>query len=560
MSGIGVSVDSARTAGQGVPGVGSGPAPGEEIVKRVVAVLVAAVLATSLAGLQGANASSDVAAAATYTPTISLAACGDDQCADFAVPLDWGKPDGAKITLAVRVRPHDPAAGSYLGVMLVNPGGPGQPGTNFVDVGSSVPNGTGQRYDWVGWDPRGVGQSHPSLHCSSSYFGVNRPNYVPTTHRLMRYWKRKAAGYAAKCGASSARALLPHMSTLDNVKDMEALRQALVGDTGKLNFYGFSYGTYLGQVYATIYPERVGRFVLDGVVNPADYWYGANLKQEIWFDRNLKTFFKWIAKHAGAYHLGRDWRKIRSGYYALLKRLDRHPAAHGKLGPDELTDGIIGAPYYVYNWDYIAYAYSRLARHGQGSSMFSLYRSANMGDDNGYAVYLGVQCSDTFRPPWRTQVRDARRIHRKHPYLAWDNTWFNAPCLTWPAPSHHRVAVSGAATAADGGRVLLVNETRDAATPYSGALKLRSLFPSSRLIAGVGGTTHAASLRGVACVDNRIAAFLATGALPARLSGARADVSCPKVRPPSAYAARYAGSARTAGPDLVLPGWRGLGG
>jgi hypothetical protein len=110
------------------------------------------------------------------------------------------------------------------------------------------------------------------------------------------------------------------------------------------------------------------------------------------------------------------------------------------------------------------------------------------------------------------------------------------------------VAVSGAATAADGGRVLLVNETRDAATPYAGALKLRSLFPSSRLIAGVGGTTHAGSLNGVSCVDQRIAAYLGSDGtnVPARVGGNRADVSCPKVPPPAATGGwRVAGTGRT---------------
>jgi pimeloyl-ACP methyl ester carboxylesterase len=353
------------------------------------------------------------------------------------------------------------------------------------------------------------------------------------------------------------------MSTVDNAKDMDALRSALIGDapTAKLNYYGYSYGTYLGQVYATLFPDRVGRFVFDGVVNPTDYWYGANLKQEVWFDRNLKTFFRWIAKHPGAYHLGRDARAIRRGYYRLLKKLDRHPAYHRKLGPDELTDAVIGAPYYVFDWNYIAYAYSKLVRSGRGGPMFGLYRDANMGDDNGYAVYLGVQCTDAQTPSWSKQKRDAWRIHKKHPYLAWDNTWFNAPCLHWPAAGRRPVAVSGSAAGAQGGRFLLVNETRDAATPYSGALRVRLLFPTSRLIAGVDGTTHAGSLRGVTCVDNRIANFLAYGTMPTRLSGSRADVSCPKAPPPPAYAARNAGSSRLSGgtgPSAhdLLPGWR----
>jgi pimeloyl-ACP methyl ester carboxylesterase len=521
------------------------PGQGEGIVKRLVAVLVAAVLAISLASLVGfeqATASPGVRTVATFTPTISFTPCGGDQCANFVVPLDYANPDnGQTITLAVRRRTH--TSSTYKGVMLTNPGGPGASGTGLVAYADYIPGGVGHQYDWIGWDPRGVGASTPALRCNSSYFGVNRPNYVPTTSRLMRFWRAKTQRYAALCGASAAKRLLPHMTTLDNVKDMELLRQAL--GVSKISFYGFSYGTYLGQVYATKYPSRVDRFVLDGVVNPRDYWYGANLRQEVGFDRNLNIFFRWVAKHPGAYHLGRDWRTIRHGYNALLRKLDRRPAYHEKLGPDELTDAIINAGYYVYNWDYIASAYSRLVRHGRGGAIFSIYAQLNMGDDNGYAVYLGVQCSDVRRPTWTTQVRDAWRIHRDHPFLAWDNTWFNAPCVTWPAPSHSRIYVTGGAAASAGGRFLLVNETLDAATPYAGALVVRSKFPSSRLIAGIGGTTHAGSLSGVGCVDNRIATFLNSGTLPARKSGTQADVNCPKVPPPPAtagrYAARYAG-------------------
>jgi len=517
-------------------------------VKRLIAVIVAAVLAVSLAGFERASASSSVATVATYTPTLSWGPCSDgsttDQCANFAVPLDYANPDTSAantITLAVRRRAHTSAPAAYQGVMLVNPGGPGASGTGMVALAGNVPGGVGNQYDWIGWDPRGVGDSTPSLHCNASYFGVNRPSYVPRTHRLMRLWKAKTRRYAASCGSSTAARLLPHMSTTDTVKDMDSLRKALVGDSGKINFYGFSYGSYLGQVYATTYPTFVNRVVLDGVVNPTDYWYGANLKQEIGFDRNLNVFFRWVAKHPGTYHLGRDWRSIRRGFNALLTKLDRHPAYHRKLGPDELTDAMINAAYYVYNWDYIAAAYSRLLRHNSGAAIFGIYRDLNMGDDNGYAVYLAVQCTDVLRPSWSTQVRDAWRIHRKRPFLAWDNTWYNAPCVTWPAASQSRIAVSGAAAAAAGAKFLLVNETRDAATPYSGALKVRSLFPSSALIAGVGGTTHAGSLNGVTCVDSRIATFLGSGTLPARLAGAGADVNCPKVPVPTARYARTAG-------------------
>ena len=514
----------------------SGSCPGEGHVKRLLAVLVAAVLAGSLAGLDGASASTTAPTSAGFTPTFGTwVSCGDaEKCTYLTVPMDYSNPDnGQTVKLRVSRRLH--TALPYQGVMLANPGGPGASGTGLVALADYIPGGVGHQYDWIGFDPRGVGDSQPSLHCSSSYFGTNRPSFVPSTKRLMRFWKAKTRRYSARCAASSAGALLAHMKTSDTVNDMESLRVALA--VSRINFYGFSYGSYLGQVYATNFPARVGRFVLDGVVDPANYWYGANLRQEVGFDRNLNIFFRWIAHHPRAYHLGTHWRDIRRGYNRLLKKLDRHPAYHRKLGPDELTDGIIGAGYYVYDWDAIAAAYSNLARKGRGAQMFDLYAEGNMGDDNGYAVYLGVQCTDVLRPRWRTQVDDAWRIHRKHPYLAWDNTWYNAPCVNWPAASAARLRVSGAAAASHGGKLLLVNETKDAATPFAGALRARSVFASSALIAGVGGTTHAGSLSGVRCVDSRIATFLSSGTLPTRLSGRRADVLCPKVSRPGATGA-----------------------
>jgi pimeloyl-ACP methyl ester carboxylesterase len=533
----------------------SGSCPGEEHVSRLIAVLVAGVLSvsvTSLTGADGASASpAAVVPVATGDGTLSAwRPCSGMECARLTVPLDHDHPGAGTIQLAVTRIKADPGV-DYDGVMLANPGGPGASGTWLPVLRDYVPNGAGAHYDWIGFDPRGVGASTPALRCDNRFFGTNRPSFVPRTHKLMRFWRKKTGRYAAACGASAARRLLPHLTTMDTVRDMEALRAALRAenpDVGPLlNFYGFSYGSYLGQVYATRYPDQVGKFVFDGVVDPTDYWYGANLRQEVEFDRNLKIFFKWIAAHPRAFHLGHSWRAIRHGYYRLLKSLDRHPAFHRKLGPDEVTDALLYAGYYVSEWDLLASAYSRLVRHRSGGPLLHYYASHNMGDDNGYAVYLGVQCTDTLRPPWRTQRRDAWRIHRKHPFLAWDNTWYNAPCLTWPAPSRTRLAVSGAAAAAHGGRFLLVNETRDAATPFSGALRVRSLFPSSRLIAGVGGTTHAGSLSGVGCVDDRIGAFLASGSLPARVSGTQADVRCPKVPAPSAWNYARIGGEQSAG-------------
>ncbi|MBO9521702.1 MAG: alpha/beta fold hydrolase [Nocardioidaceae bacterium] len=521
-------------------------------MKRLVAVLVAAVLAASVAAVVGSGGAQAAPQAKALVPAFGWSDCGGGvECGSFQVPLDWSNPGGTKITLAVTRRVHTGA--TYRGVMLVNPGGPGAPGTGLADLGRYVPGGAGNEFDWIGFDPRGVGSSTPSLHCNSRYFGVNRPTFVPRTSRLMRYWLAKTGQYAAQCGASAARALLPHVATIDTVKDMEAIRAAYAAETPgtgtKLNFYGFSYGTYLAQVYATLYPSQVGRFVLDGVVDPVRYWYASNLQQEVLFDRNLNRYFQWLARHPRAYRLGTDWRAIRRGFNALLVKLDRHPSARGRLGPDELIDAMLPAAYYVFDWDGIGRAYSVLKRTGKGGAMFAMYAGANMGDDNGYAMYLATQCTDVLRPGWPVQRRDAWRIHRSFPFLAWDNTWYNAPCLRWRAPSHARIGITGAHVTS---KILMINETYDAATSFSGALVARSRFPTASLIEGYKGTTHAGSLNGVACVDNRIGIYLRTGVVPARQAGTRSDIRCPRVPPPPATGLRTTGGGLPASIRAIL--------
>lgn len=511
-------------------------------------MLVTAMLAATAAGAGGAGPASAREAAGSFTPALSSwrACSAGIECADLVVPLDYAKPDGQTITIAVSRKIHSGPAGSYEGVMLTNPGGPGGSGLGMALLADWVPMGAGKNYDWIGFDPRGVGGSSPALRCDSGYFGHDRPNYVPTRKKLMRAWLKRSKRYASACGRSAARPLLAHMTTRDTVRDMESLRIALSAE--KISFYGFSYGSYLGQAYATAYPDRVHRMVLDGIVDPTTYWYQANLRQERAFDRNLNVFFRWIAKHDRVYRLGTKWRKIRAGFERELRVLDRKAAAGGKLGPDELTDALVDAGYYVYNWPGIAAAYSKLIRTGNGRAMFRLYKQGNMGDDNGYAVYNAVQCTDRYRPAWKKQKRDAWRIHRKHPFLAWNNTWFNAPCLTWSAPSQGVPAINGSGLAARGVKVLLINETRDAATPFSGALRMRSMFPTASLVAGMKGTTHAGSLSGVSCVDNAVARYLRDGTVPARRAGRGPDLRCPKVPTP-----RASGSARIASGGVPLP-------
>lgn len=519
---------------------------------RLPALAVSVLLVLGLLGTpaQGTTAAADVAAPAPIT----WSTCTDDelrfldlQCGRIRVPRDHADPTGPTIELALTIRRHTVAASGYRGVMLVNPGGPGGSGLSLASLGDALPHDVASSYDWIGFDPRGVGLSTPALRCNRNHFGVDRPRYLPNALWVYNHWLRKSRAYADACNnTATKRALLPHLTTLDTVRDMELIRQALGAE--KLGLYGFSYGSYLGQVYATRYPDRVGRFVLDGVVDPRRVWYAANVDQNRGFDRNLNYFFAYLARYPRAFHLGRDWRRIRAGYYAVQRRVDVRPAAGGRLGPSELNDAMLEAGYYVYDWVGLGLAYSALVRRNNGWELYYRYRDSQMGDDNGYAIYNAVTCTDAAWPSWYTMRAQARYVYKSAPFATWGNTWFNAPCLYWRAPRRQKLAVSGSAVTA---KILLISETRDAATPYTGAVATRARFPSASLIAGVAGSTHSSSLSGVACVDDAVARYLRTGAVPTRVAGSGPDRRCGAVRPP--VPTTYLGRDGQARPDDPMP-------
>ncbi|MEV4345154.1 alpha/beta fold hydrolase [Actinoplanes sp. NPDC049596] len=518
-------------------------------MRRILAAAVASAagLVISASVLTPAHAQS----ATTPAPsTISWGPCASAslqqrkaECGLLTVPLDYARPNGRKIKIAVSRIKHKTTAAKYQGVMLVNPGGPGGSGLTLSVLGEYVPGGAGDAYDWIGFDPRGVGSSRPALTCNSEYTGYNRPYYVPVTRSLEKAWLAKTEGYAEACDAAGG-PLLDHLKTTDSVADMESIRRAL--GAKQINYYGFSYGTYLGQVYATLHPDKVRRMVFDGNVDPRRVWYDANLDQDVQFDKNMDVYFAWVAKYDAVYHLGASAKVVKAKYYAIQQQLRRAPAA-GKIGPSEWNDIFVSAGYYVFGWTDVAEAFSAWANNKDPKGLLDLYGvPGGPGADNSYAVYLAVQCTDAQWPrDWTKWRRDNWRLHARYPFITWNNAWFNAPCRDWGAKAGKPVRVDGRKAPA----ILLISETKDAATPYTGSLEVRQRFPRSVLVEGVGGTTHAGSLNGVACVDDTVAAYLATGALPSRLPGTRSDKKCAPVPPPNPTAdtarALSTGSATT---------------
>jgi pimeloyl-ACP methyl ester carboxylesterase len=443
------------------------------------------------------------------------------QCGFLTAPLDYTKPTGTKIKLAVSRIKHTVTADKYQGVMLTNPGGPGGSGLTLAAQGQFVPNGVGGAYDWIGFDPRGVGSSVPALSCDGDYFKAPRPQYVPTTQKLETAWLNRSKSYAKKCETAGGE-LLDHVKTIDTINDMESIRKAL--GASKINFYGFSYGSYLGQVYSTLYPARVRRMVLDGIVDPRGIWYETALQQDAAIDKSIKVFFAWVAKNDATYKLGTTEAVVEKEYYAALNKLAKKPAG-GKLGAAEWNDVFTSAGYYVFDWEDVAAEFAAYVNKGDYKPALAGYQASNPtgpGADNGFAMYLATQCTDVSWPGYDKWRADNWRLHATAPFLTWSNVWFNAPCLNWAAKSGTPVTVNGVKAPP----MLLINETLDAATPYTGALEVRERFPKSVLIEGVGGTTHAGSLNGAACTDHLIAAYLLDGSLPTRVAGNRSDVQC----------------------------------
>jgi pimeloyl-ACP methyl ester carboxylesterase len=489
---------------------------------RRIAVLItaAALLATGMSNL-GPPA---VGAPASASYHIAWGQCDDPglqdagaQCGFLTVPLDYRHPNGDTIKIAVSRILH--TSSHYKGVILTNPGGPGGSGLGLVTLGQFVPKGVGDDFDWIGFDPRGVGSSEPSIHCLPGYFHGDRPPYEPVTHALVDTWLKRSQKYAQACG-DDAGALLDHMTTIDSARDMDSIRQAL--GVNRISYYGFSYGTYLGQVYATLFPSHIKRMVFDSTVDPRNVWYQANLNQDVAFERNIHIWFHWLAKYHDFYHLGRTANAVERLYYRQKAALTAHPA-NGVVGPDEWADTFLYAGYYQFFWTYLGGVFTAWVHDHDARQLIQAYKSLDgVGDDNGYAVYNAVQCTDVQWPPsWQQWKRDNWRTYAIAPFFTWGNAWFNAPCLYWPAAAHTPVHVNGHHV-----RVFLIDETLDAATPYPGSLEVRRRFPNSALLAEPGGTTHAGTLFGNACVDNKIARFLATGWLPTRHAGNHADAFC----------------------------------
>ncbi|NEA98224.1 alpha/beta hydrolase [Streptomyces sp. SID13726] len=509
--------------------------------KRAAVLCGAAVVVAGTVSAVPADASAPQVTRAAQVAKLSWKKCGTAdyptlQCASLGVPLDHAHPRGKQITLALSRVPH--TAKKYQGPLLVNPGGPGGSGLTLAGfVASALPKAVAAQYDVIGFDPRGVGGSKPALNCSPGYFNPVRPDSVPSSSALEKANLKRAKSFAAACGKKYA-SVLPYINTISAVQDMDSIRQALGAQ--RINYFGYSYGTYLGAVYAKLFPHQVRRLVLDSIVDPTGVWYDDNLAQDYAFNDRHRALMAWIAKYDSTYKLGTDPEKIEAKWYAMRAALAKKPAG-GKVGASELEDTFIPGGYYNGYWPYLAEAFSAYVNNKNADPLVEAYENfaaVDAAGDNGYSVYTSVQCRDASWPrDWRQWQKDNWAVYEKAPFMAWNNAWYNAPCAFWPTSSLKPVNVANGKLPP----ALLFQATNDAATPYHGGATVHRLLAHSSLVVEQGGGNHGITLSGNACLDKYLAKYLTDGTVPR--GGGQADAVCPTLPDPKPLTSKAASTS-----------------
>jgi pimeloyl-ACP methyl ester carboxylesterase len=432
------------------------------LVSFAVALLLTA-LGTPLAG------------AATRPATgIAWTECGPSfECGRVRVPLDWKRPRGRSIELAVLRRLASRPA-ERIGTIFFNPGGPGSSGVEAIRDNGALLDGMAQgRFDFVTWDPRGVGDSAP-VRCFESDAEENAfwgDLVVPSTRAEAKRYAQKARAYAHRCGRQS-RVLLRHVSTADTVRDLDHLRR-LLGEK-KINYVGWSYGTFLGQTYANMWPHRVRAMVLDGVVDAVAYVRGreSSLANIVSPSDEVFAEFQAVCERAGPAQCALAGHgPVAPRVRGVLERLRSGPIpAPAANPPGELTYGeALTAMFPLLRspgaWPELARGLDEAA-DGDGSALETIARTSPPAK-GGAPAPLAIGCADSpARRPLRAwpAVIERRLTGIGGPVLGW---WLWAPCAAWPVRSAERH--TGPWRARTENPILVVGTRFDPNTSYTNA-------------------------------------------------------------------------------------------
>jgi pimeloyl-ACP methyl ester carboxylesterase len=455
-----------------------------------------------------------------YAQKLEWAPCnGADQCADLRVPLDYAKPDPATDLRLKVLRVPAKDQERRIGSLVVNPGGPGASATAYAAGADAIVGSQVRRYfDVVGFDPRGVGRSAP-LDCLSdgqldAFMSADQtPDDAAEEQALLTQARALADGCEARNPA-----LLPHLSTEDSAKDMDVLRAA-VGDS-QLNYIGKSWGTFLGSTYAGLFPKRVGRFVLDGVLPPDVTSAEMAEGQARGFELATRTYVSSCISE-GDCPLGSSVEEGMAWIRDFLSQVDRTPIPTGDPSVPRMNEawaswGLSQGMYDQSSWGKLTDAL-REAKGGNGQQLMTFADGyARRQPGGGYysnlmEVMSAVNCLDRpDSPDLTTYEGNATQFSKVAPTWGPTLAWGNLPCSVWPVKEGagpHRISAAGS------GPIVVVGTTRDPATIYEWSKRLKDQLANAVLLT-YDGDGHTAYGRSNDCVDSAIDAYYVQGRVP----------------------------------------------
>jgi pimeloyl-ACP methyl ester carboxylesterase len=451
-----------------------------------------------------------------YQQTLHWQSCSGGSCANLTVPLDYAHPDGATIEIAVfRAGATDP--GHRIGSLVVNPGGPGASGIDFARVAAQIfPTSLRARFDLVGFDPRGVGQSAP-IRCltSSQLDAYTQEPAVPADAAQENQLVTAAQQLAQACKQRNG-SELAHINTALAARDMDVLRAAL-GDS-QLTYYGASYGTFMGALYAEQFPHQVRALVLDSALDPALGASRDDVQQAQSFERVLHQFFTWCAG-LGDCPLGATPATVQARFVQLEGQVQRHPlpgSGARVVGGGPMLTAVASAMYLPEaGFPRLEQALGR-AMSGDGSLLLAMSDDINGRDPSGRYSNLiesniAISCVDRPHPTAvESYATQAQQDGVAAPTFGAAEPWSELPCAYWPVSAQiqpHPIHADGAAP------ILVVASRFDPATPYSWGVALSQELHSAALLT-FDGTVHAAFDRGSSCIDPAVVHYLVDRATP----------------------------------------------
>jgi len=497
-------------------------------MRRGIAVVAVAMSALLLAACSTSPAVTPVVPSVMPTPPADLSAfysqparwhnCGNADCMTVTVPVDYSKPGGTTIELDVsRVSTGE----GDLGSLFVNPGGPGGSAFDYAKFAEGVVSpDVLQHYDLIGVDPRGVAHSSP-LECltDEQKDTLVATDSTPDTPQEITALEKVSAGLRDGCAASGS-ALHGRMGTADAARDLDIVR-AVVGDPA-FNYLGKSYGTYLGEVYAELFPSTVGRMVLDGVLPASTDLVETTRVQAVALEQELRNFAQACSESDAC-----PWQGSADQVVAQMQQwfasLDATPlvGSNGRQLTQALAQSAVVSYLYFPPSDYEALipALDSAVTKSQPDELLALWDQRSDRDAKGhYATnalesFYAVTCTDR---PYAGSTDDiaalAKTWSTEAPTFGPSLAWGLLACTGWPSPEGASAPVTEV-RAAGSAPILVVGTTHDPATPYAWAQQVAGELENAGLLTW-DAHQHTAYSRGSACIDEQVDAYLLSGKLP----------------------------------------------